>query len=349
MTIEELIRTAGDAGGSDLHLVKGLPPRFRRDGRLEDMDGEMLTDTDCEGFARELAGEAYEQIREIGELDLAGTFAGIRVRINLFRQQGHISAAIRLLSGRIPELDSLGLPPAVSRFPSMKRGLILVTGETGSGKSTTLAAILNEINRTRKGHIITLEDPVEYIYPPDQCVVNQRQIGTDTRSYGDGLRAALREDPDVILIGELRDLDTIETALTAAETGHLVFGALHTNSAADSIDRIVNVFPDGLQRQIRLQLSTSLLAVLSQQLVERKNGKGRVAACELMMVTPAIRNLIREAKTPQIASSMASAAQEGSITMDNFLVRLYKDQVISARTAKEAARDLDYMKRYVLV
>ena len=216
MTIEEMIRTAGDAGASDIHLVKGLPPRFRRDGRLEDMGGEMLTAADCEGYARELAGEAYERIREIGELDLAGTFAGIRVRINLFRQQGHISAAIRLLSGRIPELDSLGLPPAVAQFPSMKRGLILVTGETGSGKSTTLAAILNEINRTRKGHIITLEDPVEYIYTPDQCVVNQRQIGTDTRSYGDGLRAALREDPDVILIGELRDLDTIETALTAA-------------------------------------------------------------------------------------------------------------------------------------
>lgn len=348
MTIEELIRRAGEEGCSDIHLVAGLPPRFRRVGQMEDMGFAALTDEDCEKFARELAGSAYDGIREIGELDLAATCAGVRVRINLFRQQGHISIAIRLLSEVIPDLDSLGLPPAVSLFPSMKRGLVLVTGETGSGKSTTLAAILNQINRTRNGHIITLEDPVEYIYKPDRCVVNQREIGTDTRSYGDGLRAALREDPDVILIGEMRDLDTIETALTAAETGHLVFGTLHTNSAADSIDRIVNVFPDGLQKQIRLQLSTSLLAVLSQQLVEKRDGKGRVAACELMMVTPAIRNLIREAKTPQIASSMASAAQEGSVTMDNFLVRLYKDQKITARTAREAARDADYMKRFVL-
>ncbi len=349
MTIEELIQKACAEGGSDIHLVKGLPPRFRRDGQIEDMGGTALTAADCEKYARELAGDDWDRIGKIGELDLAATCAGIRVRINLFRQQGSISVAIRLLSQEIPKLESLGLPPAVAGFSSMKRGLILVTGETGSGKSTTLAAILDQINHTRKGHIITLEDPVEYIYTPDQCVINQREIGTDTRSYGDGLRAALREDPDVILIGEMRDLDTIETALTAAETGHLVFGTLHTNSAADSIDRIVNVFPDGLQKQIRMQLSTSLLAVLSQQLVEKKIGRGRVAACELMMVTPAIRNLIREAKTPQIANSMASAAQEGSITMDNFLVRLYKDQVISARTAKEAARDADYMKRYVLV
>lgn len=349
MTVEEMIKKAHEMGGSDIHLVKGLPPKFRKDGRMGNLDETVLTGLDCENYARELAGEAYNDIRDIGELDMASTYEGTRVRINLFRQQGHVSAAVRLLSSHIPELGSLGLPPSVSAFPSMRRGLILVTGETGSGKSTTLAAILDQINHTREGHIITLEDPVEYIYEPDQCVINQREIGKDTKSYGDGLRAALREDPDVILIGEMRDLDTIETALTAAETGHLVFATLHTNSAPESIDRIVNVFPDGLQKQIRMQLSTSLLAVLSQQLVERKSGGGRVAACELMMVTPAIRNLIREAKTPQIASSMASSALEGSITMDNFLVRLYKEQMISARTAKEAARDGDYMKRFVLI
>lgn len=346
MTIEELISRAAQEGCSDIHLVKGLPPKFRKDGRIESVTNAVLTEVDCENYGRALAGEEYEKIREIGELDLSATYGETRVRINLFRQQGHVSAAVRLLSDTIPELGSLGLPPAVTELPDKKRGLVLVTGETGSGKSTTLAAILNQINHTRQGHIITLEDPIEYVYEPDQCIINQREIGRDTKCYGDGLRAALREDPDVVLIGEMRDLDTIETALTAAETGHLVFATLHTNSAADSIDRIVNVFPDGLQKQIRMQVSTSLVAVLSQQLIRRRSGKGRVAACELLMVTPAIRNLIREGKTPQIAASMGTASQEGSITMDNFLLNLYKKQVISASTAKEAARDTEYMKRF---
>ena len=260
---------------------------------------------------------------------MASAYDGIRIRVNLFRQQGHISAALRILSSRIPSLDSLGLPPPVMAFPEFNRGIVLVTGETGSGKSTTLAAILEAINCTREAHIVTLEDPVEYVYEPNQCIINQREIGRDTRSYSDALRAVLREDPDVILIGEMRDRDTIETALTAAETGHLVFSTLHTNSAADSIDRIVNVFPTNFQNQIRMQLSTCLRAVLSQQLLVRKTGKGRVAACELMMVTPAIRNLIREGKTPQIANSMATSAAEGSITMDNSLIRLWKSQAIS--------------------
>ena len=348
MTIAELIQKANLDGASDIHLVEGLPPKYRLDGKLQNMTEQPLMDIDCEGYARELAGEHYEEIQEIGELDLAKTYDGVRIRINLFRQQGHISAALRLLSNKIPVLANLGLPPAVSGFPQLQRGIVLVTGETGSGKSTTLAAILDEINHTRKDHIITLEDPVEYLYTPDQCVINQREIGKDTHSYADGLRAILREDPDVILIGEMRDLNTIETALTAAETGHLVFATLHTNSAADSIDRMVNVFPDGLQKQIRMQVSTCLQAVLSQQLLVRKSGHGRVAACELMMVTPAIRNLIREGKTPQIVNAIATSAAEGSITMDNALIRLYKSQAISAQTAKEAAHDLEYVKKNVL-
>lgn len=347
MTISEMIQKADTDGCSDIHLVEGLVPKCRKDGHLLNLDDRVLTDNDCENYARELAGDHYETVRDIGELDLAVTCGGIRVRVNLFRQQGHISAALRLLSGRIPRLDSLGLPPSVMSFPDLQNGIVLVTGETGSGKSTTLAAILDTVNHTRDAHIITLEDPVEYVYTPDMCIINQREIGRDTRSYSDALRAALREDPDVILIGEMRDRDTIETALTAAETGHLVFSTLHTNSAQDSIDRMVNVFPAGMQGQIRMQLSTCLRAVLSQQLLVRKTGRGRVAACELLMVTPAIRNLIREGRTPQLANSMATSAAEGSITMDNALIRLWKEQTISAKTAKMAARDFDYIKKYI--
>ena len=224
---------------------------------------------------------------------------------------------------------------------------MLVTGETGSGKSTTLAALLDRINHTRNAHIITLEDPIEYVYVPDRCIVNQREIGADTRSYADGLRAILREDPDVILIGEMRDLDTIQTALTAAETGHFVLATLHTKSAADSIDRMVDVFPAGLQRQIRMQLSTCLVAVLSQQLLPRRAGDGRALACELMMVTPAIRNLIREGKTPQIASSLATSAAAGSVTMDNALIALARSRAIDAPTAVAAAHDTDYVRKSV--
>ena len=344
--IVQLISNARALRGSDVHLVRGLPPRVRIDGTLTDMPGTApLSAEDCEVYAREMAGAEYEQMAQIGELDLALTFpGGIRCRINLFRQQGAVSAAIRLLAETIPDLDRLGLPPAVHGLPDLNRGIVLVTGETGSGKSTTLAAMLDRINHTSSEHIITLEDPIEYIYTPDRCIINQREIGTDTASYADGLRAILREDPDVILIGEMRDLNTIETALTAAETGHLVFATLHTNSAPEAIDRMVDVFPEGRQKQIRLQLSTTLMAVLSQQLLPRRE-KGRVAACELMMVTPAIRNLIREGKTPQIVSALATSAAEGSLTMDNCLIGLYKQRVIGAEVARKAARDAEYVKR----
>lgn len=347
MELEQLIALASQAKASDIHLIYGLPPKLRRDGVLEDCDLPRLTDAACETYARELAGEAWPQIQKKGELDLSRTYGGTRIRVNLFRQQGHISCAIRLLSDRIPRLEDLGLPPAVMEFPGLQRGIVIVTGETGSGKSTTLASILQRINETRREHIITLEDPIEYLYTPDKCAINQREIGRDTDSYADGLRAILREDPDVILIGEMRDLITIETALTAAETGHLVFATLHTSSAADSIDRMVEVFPEGMQRQIRMQLSMTLQAVLSQQLLPRRGG-GRVAACEVMAVSPAIRNLIREGKTPQIANSIATSADLGSVTMDNALVRLYRDKIISAETARTAARDADFVKKNTL-
>lgn len=262
--IEDLTEQARRSGASDIHLVCGLPPKYRLDGQLENMAEERLSEKDCDMLCQDLAKDAmYEKLEYTGELDFSREIRGIRCRCHVFKQQGKVSAAIRLLSESIPRLDSLGLPPSALEFTSLHKGIVLVTGETGSGKSTTLAAMLDEINHTRKNHIVTLEDPIEYVYTPDLCVINQREVGKDTASFSEGLRASLREDPDVILIGEMRDKDTIETAITAAETGHLVFGTLHTCSASDAIDRMVQVFPEGMQNQIRLQLSMTLMAVIS--------------------------------------------------------------------------------------
>ena len=343
--IEELIALAAEKRASDVHLIAGLPPKCRIDGRIETLTEGVLTREDCEEYGRQLAGDAADPIEAIGQLDFSASFAGRRLRVNLFRQQGALSAAIRLLGRTIPNLSELGLPEAVKQFSSWNKGIILVTGETGSGKSTTLAAILNEINQNRPLHMITLEDPIEYVYEPAQAIINQREVGVDVESYDKGLYAALREDPDVILIGEMRDLATIETALMAAETGHLVFSTIHTNSAIDSIDRIVGVFPEDKQPQIRMQLSMTLRAVLAQQLVPRAGGQGRAAACELMMITPAIRNLIRDGKTPQMQSYLFSSAKEGSITMDNFLIRMAKEGVITPQTAVDASRNPQEVRR----
>ncbi len=347
MTIDELVAKAKTDGASDIHLICGLPPKYRKDGQVVDMSGEVLTEADCLEAARSLAGDAYREMEEIGELDLAGSYAGSRCRVHIFRQQGTPSVALRLLREDIPKLDSLGLPPAALNLPSLHKGIVLVTGETGSGKSTTLAAMLDYINHTRRDHIVTLEDPVEYIYKPDLCAINQREVGRDTRSFSDGLRASLREDPNVILIGEMRDRDTIETAITAAETGHLVFGTLHTGSASDAVDRIVKVFPEGMQTQIRLQLSMCLMAVLTQQLVPKKGG-GRVLACEMMVVTDAVRNLIRSGNTPQIANAVATSAAIGGQTMDQALVRLVRGGEITRETALHYAHEPEYVKKHAL-
>ena len=344
--MDTIVEQAEVSRASDVHIAAGVPIRFRVDGKLQDMDDRILTADDCEAIARDAAGRSYEQVEHIGELDMAGTYAGhVRCRLNIYRSMRSVCLAIRLLSNTIPKLSTLGLPPIVNDFPTYNKGIVIVTGETGSGKSTTLASILNEINTTRPDHIITLEDPIEYIYDPQMCSIDQREIGRDTVSYAEGLRAILREDPDVILIGEMRDLDTIETALTAAETGHLVFGTLHTQSAADSIDRLVDVFPENRQRQIRLQLSMVLQAVLSQQLLPRASGQGRCVACEVMIVNHAIRNLIREGKTPQIENTLATTAELGSITMDNMLVQMVRNHMISREVAIDAARDAEYVKR----
>lgn len=338
MTVEELVAKAALDGASDIHLVRGLTPRYRVDGEIREMDSGVLTAQQCEDFARELAGADFNRARAAGEVDLAMTIAGVRCRLNLFQQQRAWSAAIRLLKNHIPELSELGLPAAAAEFPGYSQGLVLITGETGSGKSTTLAAILERINRKECKHILTLEDPIEYVYTPDRCVINQREVGKDTQSFAAGLRSALREDPDVILVGEMRDLETIETALTAAETGHLVFGTVHTNSAADSIDRIVDVFPAARQQQIRLQLSMTLKAVLSQQLLPRVGG-GRVLACEVMKTDGAIRNLIREGKTPQIINAIQTTGAVGNILMDRCLQNLRSAGTITEETYRSALRD----------
>lgn len=346
MNIQEIVKACRDAGASDIHIVAGLPIKLRVDGQIKSLNDQQITHSMAEELAAQLAGEEYAKIETIGELDIAKTFdCGARTRINIFRQQGSVSCAIRILSDRIPEIEELSLPPVVFDLPSYRSGIVLVTGETGSGKSTTLASVINRINHTRCAHIITVENPIEYIYKPDKCVINQREIGQDTKSYADALRAILREDPDVILIGEMRDLETIDTALTAAETGHLVFATLHTNSAADSIDRIVNSFSEGRQRQIRMQLSTTLRCVISQQLLPRKSGSGRIVACEVMVVNNAVANLIREGKTPQIVNAIATGAQDGSILMDNALKKLVQEGKISRDVALSYAKDKETFNR----
>ena len=344
LTVEELVKKAKDDGASDIHIICGLPPKYRVSGRLENMSEDILSFEDCEDATRWLSGKYYDEFNEVGELDLAGTYAGNRCRVHIFKQQGIPSIALRILSEEIPKLETLGLPPAVMDLTGLHKGIVLVTGETGSGKSTTLAALLDRINHTRYDHIVTLEDPVEYIYTPDKCAINQREVGKDTKSFAAGLRASLREDPNVILIGEMRDIETIETAITAAETGHLVFGTLHTGSASDSIDRIVQVFPDGAQQQIRMQLSMTLVAVLTQQLVPKKGG-GRALAAEMMVVTDAIRNLIRTGNTPQIANAVATSAAIGGQTMDQALVKLVHGGQITREDALHYAKDADYVKK----
>lgn len=346
MTVEEIVKKAKADGASDIHIVMGLPVKYRLDGQLVSMNEDVMSADDCIAVAEMLAGDNYDVLEREGELDAAASFDTIRCRIHIFKAQGIPSTALRILSERIPELDNLGIPEAAKKVLDRHKGIVLITGETGSGKSTTLAAMLDKINHTRREHIVTLEDPVEYLYTPDLCTINQREVGKDTMSFASGLRASLREDPNVILIGEMRDRDTIETAITAAETGHLVFGTLHTGTASDSIDRMVQVFPEGAQNQIRLQLSMVLVAVLTQQLLPRIGG-GRVLACEYMTVTDAIRNLIRSGNTPQIANAVATSAAIGGQTMDQALVKLIREKKITRDTAMLYAHDAQYIKKNV--
>jgi twitching motility protein PilT len=343
--INKLVELAASKGASDIHVINNSPIKCRIDGQIVDLTEEKVDSLQIEGFARYLLGDNYEKVALIGEADVGFTFpCGIRVRGNVYRQNRQLSIALRIFSNHIPKIDELGLPDCVSELPNLKNGIVLVTGETGAGKSTTLASILDRINHTRQAHIITLEDPVEYIFDADKCIISQREVGVDTKSYASGLRSILREDPDVIMIGEMRDFETIEAALTAAETGHLVFATLHTNSAADTLDRIVGVFPEGAQAQIKMQLSNTLCCVLTQKLLPKKDGSGRALACEAMVVNNAIRNLIREGKTHQLDSFISLSSSQGSVSMDASLLKLVQNGEISLELAEQYARNKENLR-----
>lgn len=332
MNITDILIAAKEAEASDIHLVAGKPPIFRINGILEDMPGyeERLMPLDVKELAYSILNEDQEKrFEKDNELDFSFGISGVgRYRVNLHVQRGTIGASIRSLNTEIPHFSKLGLPDVVNSFTEYENGLILVTGPTGSGKSTTLASLLDKINKEKPCHIITIEDPIEYLHSHKRALVEQRELKSDTASFATALKYALRQDPDVILIGEMRDLDTISAALTAAETGHLVFGTLHTNNAAKTIDRIIDVFPMDQQSQVRIQLSTSLKGVLAQQLIPSTDNK-RVAACEVMVGTPAIANLIRENKTYQIPSMIETGKRYGMISMDAFLENLLKRGRIS--------------------
>ena len=323
--LQTLIQYALEKNTSDVHLTVDIPPMLRIDGELRSYGDTPLTEQDLQEAAKQLADEhQLHELETAGESDFAVTFAGsVRMRCNLFHQQHHTALALRLLPMAIPTAEQLRLPSIIVQQAEKPRGLVIVTGPTGSGKSSTLAALLDHINRTMPRHIITLENPIEYVHPRIRSIINQREIGADTESFASGLRAALRQDPDVILVGEMRDLETISTAITAAETGHLVFGTLHTKGAAGTIDRIVDVFPAEQQEQIRIQLAEVLECIVCQTLVPRTMG-GRVAAFEILTGTSAVRNLIRQNKSYQLISTMQTGRNQGMMLMDDSLGELVR-------------------------
>lgn len=341
MILDDLIRFAYIKKASDIHITAGIPAMVRINGILTMVDQHKLTPAETEDIIAISMGErAKTQYATTGQADYSYSVDNVgRCRVNVFKQRGSMAAVLRLISEKIPSPQSLGIPDSVVDLTARKRGLVLVTGPTGSGKSTTLASLIDIINHKRNEHIITLEDPIEYMHRHKRSIVNQREIGPDTCDYGAGLRAALREDPDVILVGEMRDLDTISTAITAAETGHLVFSTLHTIGAAPTIDRIIDVFPPHQQGQIRIQLGAVLECVVSQQLMPLSNGQGRVAAFEVMHANAAIRNLIREGKTHMIPAMIQTNRKLGMVTMDDSLMELYRQRKISTDTAISFAQD----------
>jgi len=337
---KEIVHTAVERDASDLHMTVGLPPIYRIDGDLVDAADTPLTEEDVVSVVRLLANDKQiEELKRSGEVDFAVTFDGeIRMRCNAFYQQGRTALALRMLPLKIPTLQSLDMSDIFIEMAEKPRGLVLLTGPTGSGKSSTLAAMLDHINHTRRRHIITLENPIEFIYKPDKCIINQREVGDDTDSFAAGLRAALRQDPDVILVGEMRDLETISTAITAAETGHLVFATLHTKGAANTIDRIIDVFPPEQQEQIRIQLADVLEFAVSKTLLPKVGG-GRVAAYEILVATPAVRSLIRQNKSFQITSTMQTGRRQGMQLLDDALAELVRSGQITLEIALGVAND----------
>lgn len=332
-TAEEILKRGIEMGASDIHLTVFRPPIYRVNGRLFSIpEDEVLNGEDTIRLAKEIFPnkKIQQTLEETGQVDFSNAMPEIgRFRVNTFIQRGSWACAIRLIPIKVPHLDSLGLPEVVKDLADKEKGLILVTGVTGSGKSTTLAAMIDHMNHYKNLNILTLEDPIEYLHHHGSSIVNQREIGSDSLSFPLGLRAALRQDPDVIMIGEMRDLETIATALTAAETGHLVLASLHSATAAQTVERIVDVFPAHQVDQICIQLSNTLQGVISQQLIPRANGEGRVVATEVMIATPAIRNLIRENKGHMIYSALQTGSASGMITMDKALKTLYQQNIIN--------------------
>ncbi|OFX14869.1 MAG: type IV pili twitching motility protein PilT [Armatimonadetes bacterium RBG_16_58_9] len=347
--IDDLLRTVVERGASDLHICVGVPPILRIDGGLIPLHYERFDPVQSQRMLYDiLSDEQIQRFEDAWELDLSYSVLDVsRFRVNIFKDKGTVAAAFRLIPMKIPTIRELGLPLVLEEITKKPRGLILVTGPTGSGKSTSLAAMVNQINSERSAHIITIEDPIEYLHQHRYSIINQRELGQDTKEFANALRAALREDPDVILVGEMRDLDTMSNAIRAAETGHLVFSTLHTNSAAQTVDRIVNAFPPTEQEQIRLMLSNSLEAVLCQQLLPRAGMPGRVCAMEVMTATPAIRNLIREAKSHQISSIVQTSASFGMQTMDQHLRDLYQKGVITYDDALSRAMNQEELKNLI--
>ena len=333
---------------SDLHITAGAPPMLRIRGSLVPMDDmPLLTPTDTREIVYAILNNSQRQRLETDwQLDFAYSIPGVgRYRVNTYFQRGTLGAAFRLIPTETVPIEQLGLPAVVRSFAKKPRGIVLVTGPTGSGKSTSLASLVNEINETRDEHIMTIEDPIEFLHSHKRCIVNQREVGADAPSFALALKAALRQDPDVILVGEMRDLETISTAMTAAETGHLVFGTLHTQSAPGTIDRIIDVFPPEQQQQVRVQLSVALQGIVTQQLLPTLDGSGRIAACEVLVPTPAIRNLIREGKTHQIYSSLQTGANMGMQTMDTALAQLVRSGQISAKLAESRSTTPEELRR----
>ena len=353
MIIEDLLKELVEKGGSDLHISNKLPPIARIDGKLVRLDYEPLTPEGVEALLFPMmSNEQRRHLEQEWELDFSYGVEDIgRFRVNFYKDKGCYAAAFRTIATKAPTLEDMGMPPIVTTIAEKPRGLVLVTGPTGSGKSTTLAAMIDYINRTRAEHILTIEDPVEFVHTSKVSIIHQRELGMDTRSFANALKSALREDPDIILVGEMRDHETIALALTAAETGHLVFGTLHTSSASQTIDRIIDVFPEGQQQQIRVQLANSLVAVFAQTLLPKRepdgSRKGRVMAQEIMVVTPAVANLIREAKAAQIYSTIQTSSGAGMQTLESALAELYKKGLVTIEDALSKSSKPAELKRLI--